>query len=298
MLERLELQVFLVLAEELHFGRTAERLGITTGRVSQIVKALEERVGTCLFERSSRSVALTAIGHELREDLQIGCEQIQRGLARATEAARGFLGSLRVGFVGALAGQVVHRAACRFGDEGHGEPVRPREVQVVDALQRLRDEDIDVLVVSLPVSAPDLRVGPVLFSEPRMLAVSTQHPLASRTTVTWEDLAGMVLLRPPHSAPGVWPSDRDPQATPAGSAIVGGPRVETFQEALQQTGAGLGAVIVGAQVQRFYKRPDVAYIPFEDAPPIEWAAIWLRSNDAPHVRTFARIAREIGHRED
>ncbi|WP_435876147.1 helix-turn-helix domain-containing protein [Saccharopolyspora shandongensis] len=58
-------EVLLTLAEELHFGRTAERLHITTGRVSQCIKALECRVGAALFERTSRRVALTPIGPQL-----------------------------------------------------------------------------------------------------------------------------------------------------------------------------------------------------------------------------------------
>ncbi|WTD04990.1 LysR family transcriptional regulator [Streptomyces albidoflavus] len=74
MLERLELEAFLALAEELHFGRTAERLHVTTGRVSQLLKKLEGRVGAPLFVRSSRAVELTEIGGQLREDLQSGYE--------------------------------------------------------------------------------------------------------------------------------------------------------------------------------------------------------------------------------
>ncbi|MFC8587717.1 LysR family transcriptional regulator [Streptomyces sp. NPDC057217] len=297
MLEKMELQVFLVLADELHFGRTAERLSISAGRVSQIVKALEERVGARLFQRSSRSVALTSIGCDLHEDLQIGYDRIQQGLARAAEAAGRPAELLRVGYVGALAGQVVHRAAQSFGEDKAGGPVRPREVQVVDALGRLRGSEVDMLVISLPVSAPDIVVGPVLFSEPRMLAVPAEAALASRESVTLEDLVEIVLLRPPHSTPGSWPSDRDPRITPSGAAISGGIRVETFQEALQQTAAGRGAVIVGAQAQRFYSRPDVVYVPFRDAPPIEWAAVWLRTDDASRLRTFAQVARTIGHTE-
>ncbi|WP_408908100.1 LysR family transcriptional regulator [Streptomyces albidoflavus] len=91
--ERLGLEAFLVLAEELHFGRTAERLHVTTGRISQVLKKLEARVGAPLFERDSRIVTLTKIGGQLREDLQSGYGQIERGLARATDAASGGRGA-------------------------------------------------------------------------------------------------------------------------------------------------------------------------------------------------------------
>ncbi|MFF5391966.1 LysR substrate-binding domain-containing protein [Streptomyces sp. NPDC013012] len=249
-------------------------------------------MGALLFERTSRSVELTEIGSRLRDDLQSGYEQIQAGLARAADAARATRKALRVGFVGALAGQVAHRAVRRTAADPPGMPVEIREVQVVDATEKLRSEHIDVLLISLPVTAPDVTVGPVLFSEPRMLAVPAHHPLAARTSLTQEDLADVVLLRPPHSGPDSWPADRHPRRTPGGAAISSGAPVETFQEALQQVGAGAGAgaVIVGAQVLRFYTRPDVVYLPFTDAPPIEWAATWLNINDVPCHRHFARAA--------
>lgn len=69
--ERLEIEVFLALAEELHFGRTAERLGVSQSRVSQIVKGIERRIGAPLFDRTSRRVALTPLGRQLRTDLEL-----------------------------------------------------------------------------------------------------------------------------------------------------------------------------------------------------------------------------------
>jgi hypothetical protein len=51
-------------------------------------------------------------------------------------------------------------------------------------------------------------------------------------------------------------------------------------------------MIVGAQVTRFYGRPDITYIPFSDAPPVDWAPVWLKSSTTPLVRAFARTARE------
>ncbi|QDD61020.1 LysR family transcriptional regulator [Streptomyces albidoflavus] len=68
--ERLGLEAFLVLAEELHFRRTAERLHVTTGRISQVLKKPEARVGAPLFARDGRIVTLTGIGGQPREDRQ------------------------------------------------------------------------------------------------------------------------------------------------------------------------------------------------------------------------------------
>ncbi|MGX1806713.1 LysR family transcriptional regulator [Nocardia sp. NPDC055321] len=69
MLERPELEAFLTLTEELHFGRTADRMHVSTGRVSQIIRKLERRVGAPLFERNSRGVALTPLGLRMHEEV-------------------------------------------------------------------------------------------------------------------------------------------------------------------------------------------------------------------------------------
>src|SRR5918998_4709727 len=105
MLERHELEAFLTLADELHFGRTAERLRVSTARISQTIRKLERRVGVPLFHRTSRRVGLTAAGRDLYNDVQPAWAQIAAGFRHAVEAGRGITGVLRVGFVGAAGGQ-------------------------------------------------------------------------------------------------------------------------------------------------------------------------------------------------
>src|SRR5690242_11351597 len=106
-MEQREIEAFLTLAVELHFGRTAERLQLTTVRVSQAIKTLERRVGAPLFERTGRQVELTPIGRQLEADLRPAYESMRNGLQRAINAGRGIDGVLRVGFVNAAAGRLV-----------------------------------------------------------------------------------------------------------------------------------------------------------------------------------------------
>ncbi|NGO79038.1 LysR family transcriptional regulator [Streptomyces sp. YC504] len=296
MLERLELEAFLTLAEELHFGRTAERLHVTTGRISQTIKKLERHIGAPLFDRTNRSVGLTPIGHRLQEDLRPAYEQIQAGLTRAIDSARPAPSGLRIGYVGAIAGQVVYQAHHLFRSREPGCRVQMREVQLIEAVARLRNGEVDILVVHLPIAGPDLITGPVIICESRMLAISTDHPLARRTSVTMEDLVDVPLGRVAGVGPGDWPSDRWPDRTPQGRAIPKGPEVETFLEAQQLIGAGTCGAIVGAHVTRFNTRPDITYVPFSDAPQIDWAPVWLKSNNTPANRAFARTALEVAQR--
>src|SRR5688500_9971630 len=92
-----DIEIFLTLAEELHFGRTAQRLHVSQARVSQAIRAQERRIGATLFDRTSRAVTLTPIGKQLRDDLRAGYDTIQKGLATASESARGVSGTVRIG---------------------------------------------------------------------------------------------------------------------------------------------------------------------------------------------------------
>ncbi|MFD9391228.1 LysR family transcriptional regulator [Streptomyces sp. NPDC060000] len=293
MLERLELEAFLMLAEELHFGRTAERLHVTTARISQTIKKLERQIGTPLFERNSRHVGLTEAGQRLRDDLRPAYEQIEASLEKATNAARGVRNVLQVGFLGAAAGQLIVQAAQLFGRRHPGWRAQPRELQIVDGLRRLRAGDVDLLVVSLPHNEPDMVTGPVLFSETRVLGVSSRHPLARRDSVSLEDLTAVRMLQVAEAFPDYWRADRTPALTPEGRSVAPGPQFETLQEALALIDAGEGAFVMGAQVSRFYARPGVVYVPFSDAPPLEWVPTWLVTNTAPRIQAFNQAAQDI-----
>ncbi|MFH9074541.1 LysR family transcriptional regulator [Streptomyces alboflavus] len=292
MLERVELEAFLTLAEELHFGRTADRLRLTTGRVSQTIRKVERRIGTPLFERTSRYVRLTPAGQQLYDDLLPPYRALEAGLRKAVNAARDIANVLRVGYVGPAVGQLTIRAAELYAQRHPGSRIQPRELQIADGFPRLRDGDVDVLIVTLPHQEPGMVNGPVLFSEHRMLAVPAQHPLAERDTVSLEDLAAVRLLQATRTLPPYWLAERTPLLTPSGVPIEPGPAFDTLQEALSLIGAGQGAWVVGAQVTRYFARPDVVYVPFRDAPPLEWVPTWLAATPAAAVHAFNEIARD------
>ncbi|WP_405800625.1 LysR family transcriptional regulator [Streptomyces sp. NBC_01506] len=295
MLERHEAEVFLALAEELHFGRTGERLGITTGRVSQTVKKLERMVGAPLFERTSRRVLLTPIGRQLAEDLAPHVVGMDEAVRRAVDAGRGITGDLRVGFLSSVAGQLLLKAVALFGERYPACEVHIHETQGHDAVVRLRRGDVDVLITDVLIAAqPDVVAGPVLLAEPRLLAVATGNPLAGHVAVSLEELAGHPMILVPADMPDAFSEDRNPAHTPSGLPIPRGPRAASFTETLTLVAAGRGVFPVGENVARLYPRPDIAYVPFIDAPPIRWGTMWLRSNTTHRVREFVRAAGDAG----
>lgn len=126
-----------------------------------------------------------------------------------------------------------------------------------------------------------------------ILAVASRHPFARRSSVSIEDLARDAVLRAPCADLDYWEASRVPERTPAGHPIERGPVTGTFQEALALIGAGRGVYPVGAHAARYHARPDVAYVPFRGAPPLEWGLIWRMAGETTRVGAFARTARGL-----
>lgn len=293
MLERHELEAFLTLAEELHFGRTAERLHLSTARVSQTIAKLERRVGLPLFNRTSRRVELSAVGRQLEDDVRPAWNQITSAVERAVDTGRGRTGTLRVAFVGAAGGQLMAGAAELFQGREPGCVVQLREAQIGEVFPWLRDGEVDAALVHHPADEQGLACGPVLVREARMLAVPAAHPFARQESVSMEDMARVTLLRLPENVPAALQQRCAPATTPAGLPIGHGPAGATFNEVLTRIGTGQGCFTVGAQVQRYYARPDVAYVRIADAPPLQWALYWRADAATARVRAFNDCALDL-----
>ncbi|KUJ70304.1 LysR family transcriptional regulator [Streptomyces albus subsp. albus] len=285
-----ELECFLTLAEELHFGRTADRLLRSRARVSQLIQRLERRVGAPLFVRTSRRVALTALGRQLRDDLVPHQRAIEAALARATATARGEHGVLHVGFATPPAGEIVLRAAEELRTSHPHLTVEICEVPLADPYGQLRKGEFDVQLAEFPVREEDLGEGPALLTEDRVLAVAAGHPLAARESVSLEDLAEVPLLPIAGRLPDYRLEHHAPARTPGGRPIARGPAVTNLQEALTLVAGGRGALLCAAHTATYYSRPGVAYVPFLDADPIGYGLVWRTADRTGAVRAFAGAA--------
>ncbi|MEU5216733.1 LysR family transcriptional regulator [Streptomyces sp. NPDC020807] len=286
MLERYELEAFLTLAEELHFGRTAERLGVSTGRVSQTVKKLERRVGTPLFVRTSRSVRLTPVGQRLYEDLLPAYRQLREAVTRATEAGRGLHGTLRTGFGPAWGGDLLTAAADTLLARYPGCEVTVREVPLDGGFGLLADGTLDVQFVAFPVREPELTAGPVVVTAERMMLLPANHPLATRPSLSLDDLAGLPMILPEGANPRYWIDHHYPRRTPSGAAVGRGPTAATWQEVLAHVSAGRGVAPGAALGASYHPRPGIAYVPVHDAPPVEYGLAWRTASDSALLRAF------------
>jgi DNA-binding transcriptional LysR family regulator len=282
-----ELEVFLILAEELHFGRAAQRHGVTSQRVSQLIQAFERRIGGRLFDRTSRRVELTALGRQLHAELQPHYTGLERAIAQASATARGLVGTLRVGAIGALWMRLFVEAAERVRADTPGVEIIIREVSLGEAFRPVLRGEIDVMNGSLPIAEPDLTTSPALYEEPRVLAISIRHRFALRPGIEMRDLAQVQLLTTP-SMPDYYVRDRTPEHTPDGSPIGRGPDAYSLPEALALIAAGKGAYPFGAQMIQYYQRPGIAYVPIIDAPPLRWGLTWPAGTGTRLLDAFIR----------
>ncbi|MFE1949708.1 LysR family transcriptional regulator [Streptomyces sp. NPDC059524] len=285
------MECFLLLSEELHFGRTAERMHLSRARVSQLIQRLERRVGAPLFIRTSRRVALSAIGRQLRTDLEPHHRAIEAALARAASTARGIDTVLHVGFSTPLAGELVMKVSQTLRGSHPGLAVEICEVPMTDPYGRLRDGAFDVQLQELPVREDDLGGGSPLLTEERVLAVPSGHPLAARATVSLEDLADVPLLTVEGELPDYRHEHHAPARTPSGRAIATGPSVTQMQEALTLVSGGRGAFLTAAHTATYFARPGVAYVPVADAEPVGYGLVWRAGNTTGALTAFADAAR-------
>jgi DNA-binding transcriptional LysR family regulator len=284
-----DIEIFLALAEELHFGRTAERLHVSQARVSQSIKQQERRIGGALFERTSRSVRLTPLGERLRDRLRAGYDEIMAGVEEAAASARGHAGTLNVG-----AFDTHHRQIAAVLDlfrQRHPQcELRLREILPVDPFAGLRAGWVDVAMLWLPIREPDIAVGPELFIEPLMLCVAPDHPLAGRDQVTLEDLGDYPVVYPDGPIPDYMWESHTPSMTPSGRLIVRGVPVASLAEALTVIGGGAVVSPIGVEAAETRVRHDVTFIPILDQPPLRYAPAWRGNNETPLVRAFLQAA--------
>lgn len=294
-MELREIEIFLVLADELHFGRTAERMYLSQSRVSQSIRAMETRVGGRLFDRSTRQVRLTTLGEQLREQLGPAVEQIHRAFAAIREVASGITGELRISLLNFAAG------GPRFAEIVRAFKVNNPDCDVVvyeafpgEALNRLRRGELDVLAHWLPISQPDLTIGPALTSADRALAVGVEHPLAEQGSATVEDLAHHAVI----DAEGIVPAETlevlYARRTPSGRPIPRRHREGRMVEVLSLVARGEVVHPTVASLANYYTYPGVTTVPLHGLPPLESALVWVTDRETAAIRAFAQTARRFG----
>src|SRR5262245_54786206 len=185
------LRYVIAVAEELHFGRAAQRLHISQPPLSQQIRQIEEELGVKLFYRTKRSVKLTAAGETFVAEAYSILRHVENAAKATTRAGRGEIGTLMVGTVTStdsgfykILVQLLRRFAARYPDIHLGL----RTLSVAQQVHDLKEDRLTVGFVTLPVSDPELSVKKV-HVEPLVVALPEKHPLTAQRQISAEVLA-------------------------------------------------------------------------------------------------------------
>ena len=293
MLEVREARYFIAVAEELHFGRAAERLHMSQPPLSQAIKALEHRLGTVLLHRTTREVSLTSAGAVLLDACRalVGASAAAEAVVR--QAADGQAGELRIGVVTSSFSDPLPRILELFQRAHPRVDVRVEEVDTRVAVQSVRRRELDVALVRQLATPPGLeRI--TLHREPFVLAVPTSW--ADATDEPW-DLARAAEMRWIWLPRRISPDYHDEvvaSCRAAGFAPDARHLARSINSQLAMVACGLGVALVPAGVTHRSEHADAARVRFvrlERSATIELSAIW-RPETSPLVDGFVRSARD------
>jgi LysR family transcriptional regulator, benzoate and cis,cis-muconate-responsive activator of ben and cat genes len=271
-METRELQYFVAVAEELHFGRAAQRLGIAQPPLSRAIRQLERRLGVALLERTSRSVTLTVAGSVLLREGRAALDAVaaaDRRTRRAALAATGQPGLVLVTKAGA-SGELLAKLLDAYAAEPGAVTVEVLLCGIGEQERLLRDGRADVALLHRPFDSIAGLDTEELCTERQVVVLPAGHPLAGRTDLRLADVAELPDLPMPR-----WPlSDGTYPDGP-------GPQARDTAQLYQLIALGRASAVLPESC-RAELRHDLVAVPVLDAPTVTTVIAW-----PPHSRSLA-----------
>lgn len=286
-----QLEIFLTVAAELHFGRAADRLLITQQSVSEQVRRLEREVGAPLFARSSRRVELTAAGAALFPEAERALAQARHALDTARRAAQGSSDTLTIGYAPDAGRTLLRHAIPRMREEAPGLTIRPTPMSTAAQLDQLRGRRLDLGIVWIP-ELPDELDSLLIEHDPIVLAIPRTHDLA-RESGPLRSTAGITDIV-------LWPREANPRLydTAVSALVARGAALDTIHAAvtldrqLDMVFAGAATAVTVASVAHDRTNDGVVYRPLSGpAATLDSHLVWHRAHTSAAVERFISIAR-------
>jgi len=203
-MELRQLEAFAAVAAELHFGRAAEKLFIGQPTLSDLIRRLERELGTPLFTRTTRRVALTSAGAELQTRAKAILEEVAAATAAVKRVAGGDGGTVRVGISPPVAPVLAPHLCAAFGQEAPGADVVLERMWLPVLTSAVADGTVDVAITCGIIPEPAGVVGEVFAAEPLLVGLRPEHRLADQDGIQLADLADDVFGRTRDSLFPAW----------------------------------------------------------------------------------------------
>ncbi|WP_418961569.1 LysR family transcriptional regulator [Streptomyces tritici] len=285
------LRIFLAVADEMNFGRAAERLGMAQPPLSRAVRRLEEDLGAELFDRSRRQIRLTPAGTVLLDEARDLLAREDRTRALVRRARDGDLGTLRAGVPPDTSAATLGALLAACAERAPALRVDLQEVTTDEQLRLLVSGGLDVGLLHAPVDATDLVLGPEAGVALGVVLPRTS-PLARLPEVALAELTGHDLVLFPRSAAPGW-YDRTLDICRAAGFVPARVRHARNPEFLiGLVTAGHGVAFDQGQVAR--KEPRVAWRPLAGRPLTQRVqTAWPRQSPHPAAPLFAAVASDV-----
>jgi DNA-binding transcriptional LysR family regulator len=287
-------RAFLVVAEELHFGRAAKRLHMAQPPLSRLIRQLEADLDGTLFERNTRHVSLTPQGEALIEparELVLLAERI-KDVVRKSKA--GEVGRARIGFAGASVNQAVGELARQIRRKRPGISLELYSSQFSHVgLEKVLDGSLDLVIGRWDFLPPGIS-SRITAVEELLIALPENHPLAACDAVSAEDLADEAWVVLPGGAGATLPNRLNTLAVNAGFV----PRIVQVAPdswtLVVLVGAGVGISLILSSVRDNVPSRGVVYKPLkQEQRPVEVRLIWRRGDVNPAVQAVIEISESV-----
>lgn len=294
-MELRHLRYFLAVADELHFGRAAQRLGLSQPPLTVAIQQLEAEVGAPLLLRNSRGVQLTAAGQALVPAAQAAIDRAAQALQAARDAASGQVGRLSIGFAGTMLYRGLPQMLRRFRADHPRLQLGLRELSSSEQVTELQHARLDAgfaHVSQAPAGLAQLLVS----SQPFVACVPAAHALARRRTLPLSALAGEPLALVSRSVSPDYHARIVNACQAAGFESQPLHELQHWLSVVSLVSQGLAVALVPAALQQA-QLAGAAFVPVQDAqgtlPRYETRCLWNPARDLPALGLFLAAVREV-----
>jgi DNA-binding transcriptional LysR family regulator len=284
-MELRHLRYFVAVAEELSFTRAAERLHLAQPPLSSQIKGLETELGLKLFERSTRTVKLTAAGRVFLDEARAVLLAAGRAEQNVRKASQGLIGPLRIGVLAPAATPKLARILRFYRQRYPGVQFFLHELTSIEQLQQLRADQLDVGLLRPPVLFSELDYQ-FLEESSMVLAAPAGHRLARQKRIKWSDFhkESLVMIHPSLQH-GYYDKFME-LCLKAGATPLVGQYANDIHSKMWLISAGFGIAPTTETIAEV-KRPGLVFRKLPSGLPlVQTLLVWRRSNDSPALRNF------------
>lgn len=290
-----QLRYFVCLAEELHFGRAAERLGIAQAPLSQQIRAMEERLGVSLFQRTTRRTRMTSAGETLLSHARDLIDGMDRAVSHTRAMAGQSTGRLTIAGVNMAMTHVIPPILAEFRRKWPAVIVDIEHLGTSEQLRTLETGEVNIAFIRPTEQAAFMQVE-TLLREGFVAALPKGHPLASKSKISLRDIADeplvgyapilganyAMLLRDAFRRAGLTP--RFVQECTHTTSVAA------------QVASGLGLAVMPSWIRNIHS-PYLEFRPVPDLPrAIELVVAWPKGETSPLIQDFIDVTRKVAAR--